>query len=66
MMFYPLFCWICTVLCKKIVGNFLESLLTIISFADIINITVADITADVITEADISAKDREIERRVRL
>lgn len=52
-MFCPLFCLICTVLCKKIVGNFLKMLLTFISFADIINITVADITSDV-----ISARDR--------
>lgn len=34
-------------------------LLTIITFADIINITAADITADVITTTDITARDRE-------
>ena len=38
--------------------NFLKMLLTFISFADIINITVADITADVITTTDITARDR--------
>ena len=43
-------------------SNFLKILLTIISSADIINITVADITSDVITATDIAVKDRKEDR----